>query len=240
MKISIIVPAFNEEKILPACLAAIREATTAFRNSAEWELILCNNNSSDRTAEIAQAAGAQVVFEPINQISRARNRGASVGTGDWFLFIDADSFPSAALFAALLLALRNPRCAGGGCLLRFDQTQPMVALFLRAWNTVSRVMHWAAGSFVFCDANLFRELGGFSEQLFASEEIDFCRRLKEAARRQKRALSIITEERLLTSARKMHLYTTAEYFRFMVKAALIPGRILTNREQCGIWYSGRR
>ena len=94
MKNSIIVPALNEEKMLASSLAAIREEAKAFEGVADWELIVCDNNSTDRTAEIARAAGAHVVFEPVNQISRARNRGASVATGDWLIFIDADSFPS--------------------------------------------------------------------------------------------------------------------------------------------------
>jgi len=240
MKISIIVPAFNEEKMLASSLAAIREAAGAFENAADWELIVCDNNSTDRTAEIARAAGAHVVFEPLNQISRARNRGASVATGDWLIFIDADSSPSSALFAQTLAEMRNPRCAGGGCLLRLDQMEAFSAFFLGFLNLTSRITHWAAGSFVFCDAKLFRELGGFSERLFASEEIEFCRRLKRAARAQKRRLHIVTRERLLTSARKMRLYTRTEHARFLLKLALLPGRILTNRDQCALWYNGRR
>src|SRR5690349_12822239 len=98
MKVSVIVPAFNEQKILEKSLAAIRKASAAFEGTAQWELIVCDNNSTDRTAEIARAAGANVVFERINQISRARNRGASVATGDWLIFVDADSFPTPELF----------------------------------------------------------------------------------------------------------------------------------------------
>ncbi len=240
MKISVIVPAFNEEKILSGSLEATRKAAQAFEGSASWELIVCDNNSTDRTADIARAAGAKVVFEPINQISRARNRGASVATGDWLIFVDADSSPTPELFARTLTAMRNPRCAGGGCVLRLDQTQAMSAVLLGLWNFVSRMMRWAAGSFVFCDAKLFRELGGFSEQLFASEEIDFCRRLKRLAGRERCRLHIITQAHLVTSARKMHLYTKTEHLWFLLKATLRPNRILTNREQCALWYNGRR
>src|SRR5688572_5819892 len=77
MKISVIVPAFNEEQFLGKTLAQIKAAASALANTG-WgtELIVCDNNSTDRTAEIARAAGANVVFEPVNQISRARNSGA--------------------------------------------------------------------------------------------------------------------------------------------------------------------
>jgi glycosyltransferase involved in cell wall biosynthesis len=240
MKVSVVVPAFNEEKILPAALGAIRDAAQAFAGRAAWELIVCDNNSTDRTPQIARDAGAQVVFEPINQISRARNKGASVATGDWLIFVDADSFPTRRLFARALDHMSNPGCAGGGCLVRLDEDRPMSTLLLNLWNTISRTKCWAAGSFIFCDVRLFREIGGFSDRLFASEEIDLSQRLKRAARAQGRRLFIITDERLLTSARKMHLYSPREHLRFMLKAILFPRKVLASRDECSLWYNGRR
>src|SRR6266700_1781345 len=76
MKISVIVPAFNEAKLIAATLRSIRAASAAFA-SLGWdrELIVCDNNSTDGTADLARAEGATVVFEPVNQIARARNRG---------------------------------------------------------------------------------------------------------------------------------------------------------------------
>jgi glycosyltransferase involved in cell wall biosynthesis len=100
VKISIVVPAFNEEKFLAETLAHIKTASAAFAQIGwEYELIVYDNNSTDRTAEIARSAGAIVVFEPVNQISRARNSGAAAATVDWLVFVDADSHPSAYLFA---------------------------------------------------------------------------------------------------------------------------------------------
>ena len=82
VRFSIIVPAFNEERLLAASLTAIRTAAAVFtERGSEWELIVCDNNSTDRTGEIARAAGATVVFEPVNQIARARNAGAAGARG---------------------------------------------------------------------------------------------------------------------------------------------------------------
>ena len=67
VKISIVVPAFNEEKLLGDSLARMKSATGAFaRRGWETELVVCDNNSTDRTAEIARGAGAHVVLEPVN------------------------------------------------------------------------------------------------------------------------------------------------------------------------------
>ncbi|HUL51042.1 MAG TPA: glycosyltransferase, partial [Candidatus Nitrosotalea sp.] len=183
MKISVIVPAFNEEKLIERSLSAIRAAGVGFeRLGWQWEMIVCNNNSTDRTAELAEAAGAKVVFEPVNQISRARNCGASVATGDWLIFIDADSFPSAELFDDVATVIQSGMCIGGGSTVKLDDLEGFIRGIAWSWNWLSRWKRWMAGSFVFCPAKVFRQLGGFSEQLFAAEELDFSKRLKTVAR----------------------------------------------------------
>ena len=78
MKISVIVPAFNEEKLLAQTLGHLKEAIRVFeRLGCAAQLIVCDNNSTDQTSQIARDGGAEVVFEPINQIARARNTGAA-------------------------------------------------------------------------------------------------------------------------------------------------------------------
>src|SRR4051812_8089396 len=92
LKISIVIPAFNEERLIRETLHQIKEAAAVFHERHwETEIIVCDNNSKDQTAQLAREAGACVVFEPINQIARARNRGALEAKGEWLLFVDADS-----------------------------------------------------------------------------------------------------------------------------------------------------
>ena len=216
MKISVVVPAFNEERLLPGSLSSVRAAMEGFaRLGWKSELIVCDNNSTDRTAEIARGMGAQVVFEPVNQISRARNTGAARAGGDWIFFVDADSYPSVELFLEAADAIRAG-CLAGGSTVAYQDAHPSVALVTGIWNAVSRINKWAAGSFIFCDAAAFRETGGFSEELYASEEIDLFRRLKRLARRERRTIVILHRHPLRTSDRKLRLYGWREFFRFMV------------------------
>lgn len=236
------IPAFNEEKLIVASLRRIQEARRVFsRVGWESEIIVCDNNSTDRTPELARGEGARVVFEPINQIGRARNAGAAAATGDWLVFIDADSFPSEGLFLDLVEAVADGRWAAGGCVVRMDgPIHWSWRVWVEGWNVISRSFKWAAGSFVFCEAELFREVGGFDHRLFVGEEVDLCRRLKRAARREGKGLVILTRHPLETSARKLRLYSRPELRRLFWDSLAHPWRFATDRRRCFMWYDGRR
>jgi len=241
MKISIVIPAFNEERLIGKTLACVRDAISEFtRRGWESELIVCDNNSTDRTAELSRAAGATVVFEPVNQIARARNCGAAAASGDWIIFVDADSQPSRELFGDVAEQIVGGRCLAGGATVRFDREHAVMGMALIIWNSLSRAFHWFAGSFVFCNAEAFRAVGGFSKELFVAEEIDLSKRLNRLARETGKKVVILHRHPLVTSARKLGLYSRSEHLRFLKNAILRGGRISKDREQCQPWYDGRR
>jgi glycosyltransferase involved in cell wall biosynthesis len=228
MKISVIVPAFNEEKLIAATLRTMQEAAGSFaRRGWETEIVVCDNNSSDATAALAREGGARVVFEPVNQIARARNTGAAAAQGDWFVFIDADSRPTPDLFADVAGQIESGRCLAGGCTVRFDGNYFMADRLCDLWNGLSRFTKWAAGAFIFCE-------------LFASEEIDLSKRLKKLARANKKKMVILRRYPLLTSSRKLRLYSLSQMAALCGRFILRPRRSITHRDACGYWYDGRR
>ena len=237
LNLSVVVPAFNEEKVLPGSLAAIRAAQAAFDDA---ELIVCDNNSSDGTAALAREAGATVVFERINQIARARNTGARAARGDWLVFVDADSYPSPGLFLELRRVIGEGRCLAGGATVTFGDTTAAAKLVVGLWNGISRVTRWAAGSFMFCEARVFREERGFSEALYAAEEIELFVRLKRRARAEGRSIEILDRHPLLSSDRRVRLTGWGSFLRHAGRAAMTGGRSLQTRDGCGLWYDGRR
>ena len=241
MRLSIIVPAFNEEKLLPATLRSIKVALPAFaRRGWETELIVCDNNSTDRTAEVAGREGARVVFEPVNQIARARNAGAAVATGEWLVVVDADSQVSPELFADAADAMASGRHVAGGATVRLDEFFAAGWIATELWNGISRVCRWCAGSFIFCEAAAFHAVQGFSPELYISEEIDLTKRLKAYGKARRRGIVILTRHRLVTSARKMHLCSPREYAWLLWRLVIGRGEALKRREECAIWYDGRR
>lgn len=88
--ISLIIPAYNEEAYLTACLDAVMEHVAG----KAIEIIVVDNNSSDATKEIVERYPAvKYLFEPVKGITRARQRGYIGSTGDILAFVDADTHP---------------------------------------------------------------------------------------------------------------------------------------------------
>jgi glycosyltransferase involved in cell wall biosynthesis len=241
MKISVIVPAFNEEKLIADSLRCMQQAVGSFvRRGWAAEIIVCDNNSSDATAALARAGGARVVFEPVNQIARARNTGAAAAEGDWLVFVDADSRPTPELLDDVAAQIESGRCLAGGCTIRMDERRFLTNRITDLWNLISRLTQWAAGAFIFCEAKAFRSVGGFNLDLFASEEIDLSKRLKKLARASGKKMVIVRRHPLLTSARKLRLYSLLELAGFLKNVLLRPRHTLANRAACAYWYDGRR
>jgi len=238
MLISIVIPAFNEERLLPRTIEAVGRSTGAF-HCLGWksEIIVCDNNSTDHTADIARNLGACVVFEPFNQIARARNCGANAARGKWLVFVDADSQPSPHLFWDVARCIQMESIVGGGCTLRWDHASLMGHLALPVWNAISRIMRWPAGSFFFCRARAFQDVGGFNEEWFASEEIGLAVRLWDWSRKRRQRLKIVTHHPMTTSGRKVsRLIDQGEFLSIVWKFIVSRGENLKNRAGCPHWY----
>lgn len=242
MRVSIVTPAFNEAKLLPTTLVAIQAAAVAFTARGwTWECVVCDNNSTDATAEIARAAGATVVFEPVNQIGRARDTGARAATGTWLVFIDADSTPSAALFAEIATQIAIGKAVGGGSTVALEPGTPRYARFVcGGWNLWSRLARWAAGSCVWVESAAFQAVGGFGTDYYAGEEVFLSRRLKVYGKSRGLRFVILAAHPLQTSARKLKLYTVTESLRFFFRMLFSAGQAAKRPENCEIWYDGRR
>jgi glycosyltransferase involved in cell wall biosynthesis len=210
---SVIIPAYNEEQLLGQNLSALKKAMDAV--DLPGEVIVVDNRSSDRTAEIANQYEAQVVFEPIHQISRARNTGARIASGKYFIFLDADTLLSAELLQLVLAKLTGGACCGGGALVAFDKPIPWYFRWIPAvWNHLSTRYGLAAGCFMYCLREGFEEVGGFNEKVYASEEIWFSRSLSRWGKLRNLSLEIIARPSVITSSRKMQDYPVRNLLAF--------------------------
>lgn len=237
MNYSLIIPAWNEAAFIEHTLVSI----TAVMQQIELqglhsgELIVVDNNSTDETASIAKRCGATVVFEPVNQIARARNRGVDHASGDLLIFLDADTTCSAQLLEHVISRIDSGEVVGGGSEIAPDRPVAGAAMRgLRLWNWIARSGKLAAGCFVFCRRDAFDAVGGFSDRVYAGEEIFLSRQLKKWGKLHDKRFEIVSIDPVVTSVRKLDWYSPMQLARQAI-LVLIPGAVFSKR-LCKTWY----
>ena len=208
-RLTIIVPAFNEEAYLPATLDSIHAASAHLRSrsSVDVDTIVVDNNSRDETAAVAQDRGATVVHEPVQGIARARNAGARHAEGDVLVFIDADVTVPYDLLQEIHAAMSDPDCVGGGVDVVYQPKRLSVRLYLRAWRVLARLTGMVQGATQFCRRSAFEQLGGYDEKVWIGEDVDFYWGLKRFARRTDRTVRLMRSPRVRPSCRRFDKWT---------------------------------
>ena len=205
MKLTIIVPAFNEEAYLAPTLGSIRAAADQLRARSDVDVdvvVVVDNASVDGTAAVARDLGATVVHEPVQGIARARNTGARRAPGDVLVFLDADVFVPRTLLVAICGAMRDPTCVGGGVDVDYRPQRLFVRLYLRAWRLLVRLTGMVQGAAQFCRRDVFEEVGGYDESVWMGEDVDFYWSLRKLAARTRRTVRFLREPRVRPSCRR--------------------------------------
>ena len=204
MKLTIIIPAFNEEAYLPSTLDSIQTAAAHLRShsDAEIDTVVVDNNSEDGTAAVAQSRGATVVHEPVQGIARARNTGAYHADGDVLVFVDADVGLPPTLLAEVHTTMSDPTCVGGAVDVEYRPKRRFIRFYLQAWRVLSHLTGMAQGATQFCRKSVFDAIGGYNEQVWIGEDVDFFWALKKLTKRTDRTVRFIKEPRVRASSRR--------------------------------------
>lgn len=235
--ISFLLPAFNEQRLIGRAVESIHRAAGDC-GLAGYEVIVCDNASTDSTATLAAAAGARVVIEPHRQIARARNAAAAASRGRWLVWLDADAMLTPAVLDATLEALATGRVCGGGARVALEGAEltPSVRRTVAAWNWIAKNFGLAAGSYFFAVREGWAETGGFNEAVYAGEELRFAITLKKWGR--VRGLGFRTLPQVVpSSARKLDQFTSWEVARQLALFAWPGNR--ARRDRCAFWYERR-
>ena len=230
--VSFVVPAYNEERELPATLAAIHAAMAPI--GRPYEIVVADDASTDATATLAAAARARVVPVEFRQISRTRNAGAREAHGKTLVFVDADTRVNETVLRQAFAAL-DGGAIGGGATPRFEAAAPFWSR-MAMWSIIGpmRLARLAAGCFVFVRREPFEAVGGFDERHFAGEEI----MLSWALHRHGRF--VVLPDRVETSARKFIGVSPWKTAWMSLKLAARGMRGVRRREGNDFWYDGRR
>jgi glycosyltransferase involved in cell wall biosynthesis len=225
--ISFVIPAHNEERWIGPTLQSVFASARAA--GEPFEVVVVDDASTDRTAAVAAEHGARVVRVGHRQIAATRNAGARAARGDILFFVDADTLADPAAVRAGLRVVRNG-AAGGGCLPRFDRPLPLGWRLVYPFMTLGfRLARATGGCFLFCSAAAYRASGGFPEELFASEELVFIRRLKRVGR------FVVLGPTVVTSGRKLDVVTVRRFARLVLFWLRNPDAGRT-REGLDLWY----
>ena len=188
MKLSVIVPTFNEEATI---VETLRRAVAAL---APHEVIVADGCSADRTAERARAY-ATVLALPMTR-GAALNRAAAIASGDVLLFLHADTMLPLGAAAAIAGALGETNVIGGAFRLRLDHPGRLAAFVAYNVNVRSSLLNTFFGDqAVFVRRDVFARAGGFMEWS-VMEDLEILARLRPHGR-----LALLDEE-VVTSARR--------------------------------------
>jgi len=230
--LSVVIPAHNEAKRLPATLAALSRALVE-TGIAPHEVIVADDASTDQTAAIAIASGARVVPSGARNIGATRNVGARAATGRYLLFLDADTLVTASNLEAMMAAL-DRGAVGGGAPIQWDGPVNLFGrVSVRVWNLIARLARLPAGSFLFARRDLFLATGGFDERYYVLEEVWLGLALGRRGRR------VIIDQPVLTSARKLTEHPPSEIIRLLPHLFLRPFKTIRSRDRLSFWYVRR-
>jgi glycosyltransferase involved in cell wall biosynthesis len=235
MYISFIIPAHNEQSLIAQAIDAIRSAAREVAEQIEnHEIIVVDDASTDRTADIARERGTRVIDVNKRQIAAVRNAGAREASGDVLIFVDADTILPADVLRGALRELRRG-AVGGGSNMRMDGQIPLFGrLYMKTFMLVWRPLGYAAGCFLFCRRADFEAVGGFDERFFASEEIWLSKALRQRGR------FVILRQAVMTSGRKMRAYTPRQIFAISLRLLWKGPAGWQQREGLELWYDAKR
>jgi len=219
--VSVVIPAYNEEKYLPRCLESMRKQDYL----GEYEVIVVDNASTDDTAKVALSWGAKVVYENKRSPAYARQKGAEAATGEIIAFTDADTqVPTCWLSVIVSRFVRESETVViSGPFAYFDAGKIakitsyitnfiaiiLDQLFRKAFNKGGAL--W--GSNFAVRRSVLLEVGGFDTSIkFYGEEYELSLKLKKAGK-----AGIIPRLFVLTSARRLkRLGVVTQYWNWIV------------------------
>lgn len=179
-KVSFVVIGRNEEQHLAACIGSLMQV---HHPSERKEIIYVDNNSTDRSLEIARQFPITVVAltQQPSTPGLARNAGLHAASGEFVHFVDGDMTVDAEWLQAALPAFAEERVAA--VVGRLREVHPQKTLYNRffdlGWKTAPLGEIEAPGGGGMFRTAVLRELGGYDDALFGAEEIDLGYRLRE-------------------------------------------------------------
>jgi hypothetical protein len=239
-RLSLVIPAYNEERFLPRLLASVSTARARYEAAGgSMEIIVADNSSTDGTAALANERGCVVTRVEKRSIAAARNGGARVARGELLAFVDADIIVHPDTFIAIDHFLSSDAVIGGSTSVTLDRWSPgLIALWL-VFNAISVLTKVDTGV-VFCRRADFELIGGYDETYRAAEDVRFAIALWRLAWQRGQWVIRATRVKAVWSTRKFDQYGEWHYAKMLTLLRSIRG----DGPQAGFveeyWYKPNR
>jgi glycosyltransferase involved in cell wall biosynthesis len=240
-RISLIIPAYNEEHFLSLLLDTIELARKRYQAGADQvEVIVADNRSTDGTADLARARGCHVVRVDKRSIAAARNGGTRVATGQIVAFVDAYSQIHPDTFNEIERTLDLGRVTVGATGARFSRRSPGI-IFTTLCALICFQLTGFDTGVVFCRRADWQTVGGYNEERLWAEDAGFLIALKRLGRTRSQRFARAKDTLTITSARKFDRYGDWHVFTILLPNFL---RLIFNRSGLhqfvhSYWYEDR-
>ena len=212
LKVSLVIPAHNETKLLPRLLDTVAVARALYVHGPEAvEVIVADNASTDATRELALARGCTVVHIPERRIAMARNGGARVARGDVLCFVDADMQIHPETFNAVATALGQSDIVAGATGVRPERWSLGIALTYAVLMPMVVLTKMDTGV-VFCRQDDFHAVGGYDERRELAEDVAFLWALRRLGKARGQSLARLRSAKAIVSMRKFDQHGDWHYF----------------------------
>jgi rSAM/selenodomain-associated transferase 2 len=228
VSITVVIPTYNEEENLRACISSIRSQRQAA------EVIVVDGKSKDRTMEIAAGLADQAIPMTAPNISLQLNRGAEASQGDVLLFLHADCILAADLFEQITNFLSKPDHIGGAFKMKLSGPK----LFYRLLEAGGDLYCKLSGTYfgdrgIFIRTAVFKEMRGFAD-LPLMADVEFSRRMKHFGKTR------LLKGPLTSSNRKFDRENPLLSL-FLISGALLAYRFNVSPEKIGkLYYSEKK
>lgn len=218
--ISLVIPAYNEARLLPRLLDTVDAARARFAGGADAiEVIVADNASTDDTAAIALGRGCKVATVATRKIGVARNGGADIATAPILCFCDADMQVHPNSFNAIAAAIAEPSVIGGATGITMERWSAGIAVTFAAVLPLL----WSTGmdtGIVFMRREDFHSAGGYSDERHFAEDIDLLWKLIRLGRTRGQRLRRLRRVKAVASTRKFDRFGDWHYVWMMPRLAL--------------------
>jgi glycosyltransferase involved in cell wall biosynthesis len=191
--LSIIIPTLNEEKYLPILLSEIKK-----QNFNDYEIIVADAGSRDKTVEIAKSFGCKIAKGGLP--AKGRNEGTKIAQGDIFLFMDADNLYLPEKFLEKLIfefKKRNLSIASFTICPQGNWFDKLAYTIYNFWTDLTQSFLAHATNAVLVKKEIFEKIKGFDEEIKIGEDHDFARRASRIGK-----FGFIKTKPVLTSTRR--------------------------------------